>query len=108
MTPIDFNGLDSTVHGPLRLGILTALQMDGPHNFTTLKKRLGASDGALGTHLKMLEEQRYIASRKLFVGRRPQTTYRLTAQGRRALGRYLDSLRVLLDALEGAQSSMSQ
>jgi hypothetical protein len=35
MQPIDFNGLDTTVHGPLRLGVLTALQLDGPHDFTS-------------------------------------------------------------------------
>ncbi len=42
MPPIDFNGIDSSVHGPIRLGILTALQLDGPLDFTTLKKRLEA------------------------------------------------------------------
>ena len=48
MSPIDFNGLDTTVHGPIRLGVLTALQVDGPQDFTTLKKQLGVSDGASG------------------------------------------------------------
>ena len=100
MSPIDFNELDTTVHGPVRLGILTALRMDGPHDFTTLKKRLKASDGALGMHLQILEGQGYIASRKAFVGRRPKTTYRLMPHGRRALARYLDALRRLLDAIE--------
>jgi hypothetical protein len=42
MTPIDFNGLDTTVHGPIRLGVMTALQIDGPLSFTTVKKRLEA------------------------------------------------------------------
>ena len=40
MTAIDFNGLDTAVHGPVRLGVLTALQTAGPLDFTTLKKRL--------------------------------------------------------------------
>ncbi len=48
MPPIDFNGLDSTVHGPVRLGVLTALQTDGALDFTTLKQRLDVADGALG------------------------------------------------------------
>lgn len=99
MPPIDFNELDTTVHGPVRLGILTALQMDGPHNFTTLKKRLAASDGALGMHLQTLENEGYIAARKAFVRRRPRTTYRLTPKGRKALTRYLDAMRRLLDAM---------
>jgi predicted ArsR family transcriptional regulator len=98
--PIDFNGLDSTVHGPVRLGVLTALQVDGPLDFTTLKKRLDVADGVLGMHLQKLEEAGYVAAAKAFVGRRPRTTYRLTAPGRRALSRYLETLRKLLDALE--------
>ncbi len=98
--PIDFNGLDTAVHGPVRLGVLTALQMDGALDFTTLKKRLDVADGALGLHLQKLEETGYITGMKAFVGRRPKTTYELTAAGRNALAKYLDSLRTLLDALE--------
>lgn len=105
MSPIDFNELDTTVHGPVRLGILTALQMDGPHNFTTLKKRLNASDGALGMHLQTLETEGYIACKKAFVGRRPRTTYRLTPQGRTALARYLEAMRRLLDAMEAVKTT---
>ena len=51
MPPIDFNGLDTAVHGPVRLGVLTALQIDGPLDFTTLKKRLRVADGVF-IHLK--------------------------------------------------------
>ena len=64
MNPIDFNGLDTAVHGPIRLGIMTALQMDGPLDFTTLKKRLETVDGSLNLHLGKLEECGYIAGQK--------------------------------------------
>ena len=100
MTPIDFNGLDTAVHGPIRLGALTALQIEGKLDFTTLKKRLQVTDGSLGVHLQKLEEISYIKSKKAFVGRRPKTTYHLTATGRRALANYLDSMQQLLDAVE--------
>jgi DNA-binding PadR family transcriptional regulator len=99
MPPIDFNGLDTTVHGPLRLGVLTSLQLDGPHDFTTLKKRLKAADGSLGLQLQKLEEAKYVSVDKAFVGRRPKTTYRLTAKGRTALARYLETLQQLLTAM---------
>ena len=87
MQPIDFNGLDTTVHGPLRLGVLTALQsLDGPHDFTALKKRLeAAAYGSLGLQLQKLEEAEYVRAEKAFVGRRPKTTYHLTKKGRAAL-----------------------
>src|SRR3954465_10695349 len=99
MQPVDFNGLDTTVHGPLRLGVLTALQLDGPHDFTALKKRLGAVDGSLGLQLQKLEGAGYVLAEKSFVGRRPRTTYLLTAKGRAALDRYLDTLERLLAAM---------
>jgi DNA-binding MarR family transcriptional regulator len=99
-SPIDFNGLDTAVHGPVRLGVLTALQMDGPLNFTTLKKRLAVADGVLGLHVQKLEEAGYIRSEKAFIGRRPNTTYRLTDQGRRAFSDYLETMRKLLDAVQ--------
>lgn len=99
MQPIDFNGLDTTVHGPIRLGVLTALQLDGPQDFTALKKRLGAADGSLGLQLLKLEEAEYVRAEKAFVGRRPKTSYHLTKKGRTALAHYLDTLERLLTAL---------
>ena len=101
--PINFNGLDTVVHGPIRLGAMTALQIDGKLDFTTLKKRLQVTDGSLGIHLQKLEEIKYIKSKKAFVGRRPKTTYRLTAAGRKALIKYLESMQKLLDAVGKAK-----
>ena len=69
MPPIDFNGLDTAVHGPLRLGALSLLHIDGSMDFTTLKKRLQATDGALGMHLQKLEEAGYIGCKRAFVGK---------------------------------------
>ncbi len=100
MPPIDFNGLDTAVHGPVRLGVLTALQMDGPLDFTTLRKRLDVADGAMGLHLRKLEDAGYIAFKKTFVGRRPRTTYRISPKGSKALVNYLDAMQQLIDAIE--------
>jgi DNA-binding MarR family transcriptional regulator len=99
MGPIDFNGLDTAVHGPVRLGVLTALQVDGALDFTTLKKRLDVADGALGLHLAKLEGVGYVACSKAFVGRRPRSTYRITPRGRKALADYLDTMQRLIDAV---------
>ena len=99
MAPIDFNGLDTTVHGPLRLGVLTVLKLDGPHDFTTLRKRLETADGSLGLQLQKLEEAGYVSADKAFVGRRPKTTYHLTRKGQTALARYLDTLQQLLSEM---------
>ena len=102
MNPIDFNGLDTAVHGPIRLGIMTALQVDGPLDFTTLKKRLDTADGSLNLHLGKLEECDYITSKKAFVALRPKTTYKITATGRKALANYLQNMQNLIDYLASA------
>ncbi len=103
--PIDFNGLDSAVHGPIRLGSLTALHTDGPLDFTTLRKRLQVADGALGMHLRKLEDAKYISCRKSFVGRRPRSTYRITPRGRAALSDYLASMQQLIHAVGRGKDS---
>jgi predicted ArsR family transcriptional regulator len=101
--PIDFNGLDTTIHGPVRLGVLTSLQIDGSLDFTTLKKRLAVTDGALGLHLQKLEEAAYISCEKAFVGQRPKSTYRITTAGRKALSNYLDALQSIIDSVRDNQ-----
>jgi len=104
MQPIDFNGLDTAVHGPIRLGVLTALQTDGPLDFTTLKKHLDVADGAMGIHLRKLEDIGYIACKKTFVGRRPKSTYRITSKGRRSLLNYLEAMQQVIDAVASSQN----
>ncbi|HSU52448.1 MAG TPA: transcriptional regulator [Candidatus Dormibacteraeota bacterium] len=100
MLPINFNGLDTAIHGPIRLGIMTSLQVDGALDFTTLKKRLEVPDGSLNLHLKTLEASGYIRGHKAILGVRPKTTYTMTATGRKALASYIESMRALLDALD--------
>ena len=102
-SPINFNGLDSAVYGPIRLGVLSALQMDGALDFTTLKKRLEVADGALGLHLGKLEEIGYLTCKKAFVGRRPKSTYTITTKGKRALSNYLDTMQQLINALQNSK-----
>ena len=97
--PIDFNGLDTSVHGPIRLGVLTAVHISGPLDFTSLKKRLRVADGALGKHLSKLESVGYLASSRSLIGRRPRTTYSITRKGRLALQGYLQAMQDLIDAV---------
>ena len=98
--PIDFNGLDSSVYGPVRLGVLTVLHMEGSQDFTTLKKRLDVADGAIGIHLRKLEDVGYLTCSKSFVGRRPRSVYRITPLGRRALNNYLNAMQQVIEAVK--------
>jgi predicted ArsR family transcriptional regulator len=96
MPSVDVSRLDATVHGPVRLGVLTALKTDGTLDFSSLKRRLVVTDGALGMHLQRLEDSGYVQCEKAFVGRRPRSTYRMTAAGRRALAGYLDAMLAII------------
>ncbi|UCD30655.1 MAG: transcriptional regulator [Planctomycetota bacterium] len=74
--------------------------MDGPLDFTTLRKQLDVADGVMGLHLRKLEDIGYITCKKSFVGRRPRSTYRITSSGRKALAGYLHAMQQLIDAVE--------
>jgi DNA-binding MarR family transcriptional regulator len=103
-SPIDFSSLDTAVHGPVRLGVLTALATEESLDFTTLKRRLIVADGALGIHLQKLETCGYITSTKRFIGKRPNTLFALTQTGRTALFDYLETMQRLIDSLRSTKS----
>lgn len=90
--------LDRLIHERIRLGIVSALAANQSLNFNDLKALLKTSDGNLSVHARKLEEAGYITCTKSFRGRLPNTDYRLTAAGRRALERYLDHMEALIRA----------
>ena len=92
-------GLDRLIHERLRLGIVSALAVNGSMSFTDLKAALNATDGNLSAHARRLEEAGYIVCRKSFEGRIPRTDYELTRQGRRELEAYLDHMEALIRAM---------
>ena len=91
-------GLDRLIHERLRLGIVSALAVNDSLSFNDLKRLMDTSDGNLSVHARKLEEAHYITCHKSFEGRVPKTSYTLTAQGRRALERYLDHMEALIRA----------
>lgn len=88
--------LDRVIHERVRLGIVSALAINDKLSFNDLKRLLDTSDGNLSVHARRLEEAGYIECIKSFRGRVPRTEYRLTAEGRRALERYLDHMEALI------------
>ena len=90
--------LDRLIHERLRLGIVSALAVNESLTFTDLKRIMNTTDGNLSVHARRLEEAGYVAVKKSFEGRVPRTEYRLTAEGRSALERYLDHMEALIRA----------
>ena len=97
-----YDGLDRVLHEKARLGLLTALvtHRDGL-SFTDLARLCSLTDGNLSRHLDVLAEDGLVQITKAFAGRRPLTTCKLTAAGRKRFREYLGQLeRVLRDAAE--------
>jgi len=90
--------LDPVIHGKLRLALLSLLAGVEAGEFTWLRARTGATDGNLGAQLLKLEEAGYVAVKKKFVKRKPQSVYRITEAGRTALAEYVRALKRLLGA----------
>ena len=90
--------LDRLIHERTRLAIISALAVNASLTFSELKELLGASVGNLSVHARKLEDAGYIACTKSFSGRVPKTEYRLTANGRRALEKYLNHMEALIQA----------
>ena len=92
----DLPELDPVIHGKLRLAALSLLAGVEEAEFTWLRQKTGSTDGNLGAQMLKLEEAGYVAMEKRFAGRKPQTVYRMTPKGRKALAGYVAALRTLL------------
>lgn len=90
-------GLDRLLDHRSRLAICVLLAREGELSFSHFKSVLDESDGNLGAHLRRLEDAGHIALRKGFVGRKPQSSWRLTNAGRQRLAAHLEGLRALID-----------
>ncbi|GAB2538654.1 winged helix-turn-helix domain-containing protein [Rufibacter soli] len=98
---ISLNGLHKAFESRIRLGIMSALAVNDMLDFNALKEYLAVTDGNLASHLKALEKEEFIKVEKTFVGRKPNTTYAVTAQGRKAFNDHLTALEKLI---KGASS----
>jgi DNA-binding MarR family transcriptional regulator len=90
--------LDQMIHERLRLGIVCTLAVHDALTFTELRDMLQTTDGNLSVQARKLEEAGYVNCVKNFEGRKPKTTYKLTARGRTALDSYLEVLSEMLPA----------
>ncbi|ASO19496.1 DNA-binding transcriptional ArsR family regulator [Actinoalloteichus hoggarensis] len=89
-------GLDRLLHEPARLAIVTALSACAAADFLYLQRLTGLSKGNLSAHLAKLEAAGTVEIDKRFVGKKAQTSVRLTGPGLEAVADYwrrLDRLR---------------
>lgn len=102
--PFSYDGLDRVMHEKARLGLLSSL-ITHPKGlaFSDLKQLCGLTDGNLSRHLQVLQEAGLVEINKVFEGNRPQTTCRLTRNGRR---RFLDYLALLEQLVQDAAKTV--
>ena len=100
-----YEGLDRVLHERARLGILASLAAHaGGLLFNDLKQLCALTDGNLSRHMGVLIEEALVEVEKESAGPRPQTTYRLTPDGRRRFAEYIGVLeKVIADAQADAR-----
>ncbi len=96
MPDFDYQQLDEIIHSRIRLAAMAVLVGVESADFTFLREKVGATDGNLSVHLRKLEEARYVTVDKRFVDRKPVSSYKLTAKGRKAFELYVERLESLI------------
>jgi DNA-binding MarR family transcriptional regulator len=88
--------LNKAFESRVRLGIMSVLLVNDTVDFGTLKEQLQLTDGNMASHLSALEKADYISVTKQFIGKKPNTTYAVTVEGRKAFSDHLDALEKLI------------
>ena len=88
--------LNKAFENRVRLGIMSSLMVNDKMDFNALKELLNQSDGNIASHISALEIAGYIKVEKKFIGKKPNTTYKVSAAGRKAFNDHLDALEELL------------
>ena len=77
---------------------MSVLAVNNKLDFNSLKEYLEVTDGNLASHLKALEREKFINVEKTFVGRKPNTSYYITKEGKQAFEDHLNTLEKLIQA----------
>lgn len=94
---ISFQHLNKAFDNKIRLGIMSVLSVNAHASFNHLKDLMDLTDGNLASHLKALEKEEYVTVNKSFIGRKPNTTYKITSTGKQAFELHLKALEELIN-----------
>jgi DNA-binding MarR family transcriptional regulator len=75
---------------------MSSLVVNAEVNYNELKELLQVTDGNLASHLKGLEEAGFIKVYKGFIGRKTNTSYKVTKLGEKAFKQHLDALETMI------------
>ena len=89
-------GFDKAFESKARLGIMSILAVNEWVSFVEFKELLQMSDGNIASHITALEKCNYIEVKKQFLGKKPNTSYKMTELGRLAFKNHIEALGKLL------------
>lgn len=95
-------GFDELIHVPSRLSLVAFLAATTWADFAVLRDSVGLSDSTLSKQLTTLENAGYVEIRKVFVGKRPRTSARLTTSGRTAFDQHVLALQEIVAGAGGS------
>ncbi len=90
------SNIDKAFESRIRLGIMSVLVLNEWVDFKSLKEYLDITDGNLASHLKVLTEKKIIETKKQFIARKPNTSYRVTEYGRKLFKQHIAALEKLI------------
>lgn len=76
---------------------MSALLVNESLDFNALKELLDVTDGNLASHLIALEKNDYLSVRKIFIGKKPNTSYSVTREGRVAFQEHIEALESIIN-----------
>lgn len=80
----------------IRLSIMSVLAVNDTLDYNALKEYLDITDGNLASHIKALEKENFVGVKKAFVGKKPNTKYFMTKEGKKAFNNHLKALEQFL------------
>jgi hypothetical protein len=88
--------LNKAFENRIRLGVMSILMVNDWVDFNMLKDTLDVTDGNLASHITALEKNKYVEVRKSFIGKKPNTSYGASREGKKAFKDHLDALEALI------------
>lgn len=91
--------INKSFENRVRLGVMSILVVNDWVDYKQLKELLDVTDGNLASHITALEKNNYIEIRKAFIGKKPNTSYKVTKEGREAFQEHINALEKLIKGL---------
>jgi len=93
---LDDKQIEKIFSSSVRLRIVAALMTRSPLLFLEIQDELDLTKGNLSSHMKQLEENGIVIVIKEFVGKRPQTSFEITDDGKCAFTTYVKMLESII------------